>query len=173
MIRKTLAFSGLFALATFSLVFSPPAQAGEPRLKSTFGAWNTYTFDEDGSQVCFMAAKVKLSEAEAKKRGVPYAVITHRPGDGTRNVFSYIAGYDYKSGSDVSVEVNGQRFVLFTQGGTAWTPDPDSDSKLAKAITSGTDMVVTGTSARGTKTIDRISLAGSTSAHDDIDDACY
>lgn len=168
MIRHFLAVSGLVAF----LLVPTAAHAGEPRLKSTFGAWNTYTFDEGSSKVCFMAAKIKLSESEAKKRGVPYAIITHRPGDGTRNVFSYIAGYPYKDGSTVTVEVNGQRFILFTSGDTAWAPDPGSDSKLSKAITSGTEMVVTGTSARGTKTVDRISLKGSTSAHDEIDVEC-
>jgi hypothetical protein len=165
------AFCGLFLL---TLLLPLAAHAGEPRLMSTYGNWNTYMFNEDDHKVCYMASKAEIpADAPYKKRGVPYAIITHRPADGTKNVFSYLGGYTYKPGSEVTVQVDGQKFVLFTQEDTAWAPDSETDNRLAKAISTGTEMTVTGTSARGTKTVDKLSLKGSTSAHDEIDRECY
>ncbi len=168
MLHKPLALSSFLVLALLPL---QAAHAGQPRLKSSYGGWNTYTVDEDGGKVCYMASKVVFDPPDKKR--IPYAIITHRPSDGTRDVFSYLAGYTYKPGSEATVTVNGQKFILFTQDSTAWAPDAATDSKIAKAIVSGTDMTVTGTSSAGKKTIDKVSLKGSTSAHDEIDRECY
>jgi hypothetical protein len=120
-----------------------------------------------------MASKSKMAEPKDKKRGVAYAIITNRPSDGTKNVFSYLAGYSYKPGSEVTVDIDGQKFLLFTQGDTAWAPDADTDNKLAKAIRSGKVMTVKGTSTAGKTTTDTVSLNGSGSAHDAISKECY
>ncbi len=164
-----------FAVSAFCLFVSLPLKAtlaGEPRLLSTYGNWDTYVVFEGSDKVCYMTSQAKTPKANYKVRGQPYAIITHRPGDGTRNVFSYLGGYTYKTGSEVSVEIDGQKFSLFTQGDTAWGPDSEVDSKLAKAITAGKQMIVTGMSSRGTKTTDTLGLDGATAAHDRISKEC-
>jgi len=163
---------GIFLFALAAMTFSSPSYAGEPRLIGTYGDWAAYVFTEDGSKVCYMASRPTKEEGEYTRRGDIYALITHRPAEGTKNVFSYITGYTYKSGSDVSVQIGGSKFVLFTQDDTAWAPDAETDSKLAQAIRAGANMIVRGTSSRGTDTKDTFSLKGSSGAHDAISKEC-
>lgn len=160
----------LLTIATFGL--STNAFASDPQPLGAFGAWQAFTFMEDGQKVCYMAAKPSAEEGKYAKRGDVFALITHRPGEGTKNVFSYITGYDYKSGSDATLKIDGDNFLLFTQDNTAWAPDADTDNKIADNIRKGSKMIVTGTSSRGTLTTDTYSLRGSSAAHDAINKAC-
>ena len=107
------------------------------------------------------------------QRGQVYAMFTHRPGDQKRDTVSCIAGYIYKTGSEVTAKVDGKTFHMFTQGDAAWTPDEDDDRRLASAIQRGRDMIVQGTSSRGTLTTDTYSLKGSSAAYRAITRACY
>lgn len=162
-----------FLFSFFVLVgLSSAAQAGEPRLLGTYGDWSAYIFIENGNKVCYMASKPKKEEGNYTRRGEIFALVTHRPSEGTKNVFSYITGYDYKPGSEATIDVNKERFVLFTQDDTAWAPDADTDGKIANAIRKGSNLVVRGTSARGTKTKDTFGLKGSAAAHDKITAEC-
>ena len=92
--------------------FSGKANAGEPRLIGTFGDWSAYMFEENGGKVCYMASTPKKAEGNYTSRGDIFALVTHRPGEGTKDVFSYITGYPYKKGADVTVEVKGIKFVF-------------------------------------------------------------
>lgn len=170
MFKKILPVVAVFA---FCAVVGPKAMAGEQRLLAAYDAWEAYMFTEDGNKVCYMASQPGNAEGNYTKRGDPFALITHRPADNTKNVFSYIAGYPYKSGSEVTLKVDDQEFKLFTQDETAWAPDAETDGKIADAIKNGTKMVVTGTSSRGTVTTDTYSLKGSTKAYERITDECY
>lgn len=148
------------------------AQASEPRLIGTFGDWSAYTFMENGNKVCYMASQPKTDVGNYTRRGDIFALITHRPAEKTRDVFSYIAGYPYKAGSEVVITSNGRTFKLFTQDETAWTPDAESDRALARAIREGSKMVVKGTSKRGTLTTDTYGLSGSSKAYSKISQEC-
>lgn len=163
-------FISFFALSF--LIFSSSVQANEPRLIGTYGAWSAYVFNEDGGKVCYMAAEPESAKGNYTKRGEIFALITHRPKENTKNVFSYITGYTYKKGSSVNIRANSQSFSLFTQNDTAWTPDAATDNKLADSIRKGSKMIVKGTSSRGTLTTDTFSLSGSGKAHDAINQAC-
>jgi invasion protein IalB len=154
------------------LVASVSAHAGEPRLLGSYGDWAAYVFMEEGNKVCYMASKPTNAEGDYTKRGEVYALLTHRPAEGTKNVFSYITGYDYKPGSDATIQIDDQKYVLFTQDDTAWAPDASTDEKLAEAIQKGSKMEVRGTSSRGTQTMDNFSLKGSSKAYERISDEC-
>lgn len=162
----------IFAVFIFLFFLSVGVQAGEPRLVASHGDWSAYIFTEDGNKVCYMASKPKKEEGDYTRRGEVFALITHRPTEGTKDVFSYITGYSYKAGSDASVEIGDNKFVLFTQDDTAWAPDGETDSKLAEAIKKGSKMVVSGVSSRGTKTKDTFSLKGSSKAYSRISSEC-
>ena len=121
-----------------------------------------------------MAEQPKKSDGVTSKthRGEVFALITNRPAEGSRNVFSYITGYGYKAGSDVTVTIDKQHFTLFTQDDTAWAPDGVTDNKIADAIRKGTAMTVKGTSTHGTETVDHFLLAGASAAAKAINAAC-
>lgn len=159
------------AVALF--VFSAPAMAEEPKLISTHGDWTAYSFKENGGTVCYMASKPKKAEGNYKKRDEPFAIVTHRPAENTKNVFSFIAGYTYKQGSDVTVTFDDkQTFTLFTNKDMAWAKDADTDNKITEALKKGSKMVVKGESMRGTQTTDTFSLKGTGGAHEAIGKAC-
>lgn len=139
---------------------------------ATYGDWEAYVFTENGHKVCYMSSQPKKKQGNYTKRGEPFALITHRPANNTRDVFSYITGYTYKSESKATVNIDDQEFALFTQDDTAWAPSADIDKKLAQAIRNGKEMVITGTSSRGTDTKDTISLKGSGKAYEKISEEC-
>ena len=148
------------------------AHASEPRLIGTFGDWSAYSFTEGGKKVCYMASTPKKAEGDYTSRGDIFALITHRPGEGTKDVFSYITGYPYKPGSEVNVMIGGSRYALFTQDDTAWAPDAAADRQLSDAIQKGSSMIVKGTSKRGTLTTDTFGLSGSGKAYEAISKEC-
>ena len=164
---------GFFLVIMFAaLGFSVVAQAAEPRLLRSYGDWDAYIFSEGAHKVCYMASRPKKEEGNYTRRGDVYALITHRPGEGTKDVFSYITGYNYKAGSGVTVSVGDKKFVLFTQDSTAWAPDAQSDTAIAKAVRAGSKMIVQGVSSRGTKTKDTFGLKGSSAAYERITQEC-
>lgn len=167
---KSVQVATIAALSIFLVTGS--AQAQDPKLTGTYGDWSTYTFSENGKKVCYMASQPKTAEGNYTRRGEVFALITHRPSEGSKNVFSYITGYTYKTGSETDVKVDNKTFELFTQDDTAWTPDAATDNRLAAALRAGTKMVVKGVSSRGTATTDAFSLKGSTKAHAKISSDC-
>ena len=148
------------------------AHASEQVEIGTFGQWKAYEFEENGGRVCYMAAKPTSTEPKGVKRGEIVVFITHRPAEGTKNVFTYMTGYGYKKDKDVIVTIDGKKFNLFTQNDMAWAADASADNALTEAIKKGTKMVVEGESARGTKTKDTYSLKGATKAHEAISQEC-
>lgn len=163
----------LFAAALL-VCFSPvAARASDPVNIGTFGKWEAWEFVEpEGGKVCYMMAKPDKDEGDYKKRGDIVALITHRPAEGTKNVFSYMSGYSYKKGADVNLSIDGKKFTLFTQNDMAWAADAGADRDIADAVQKGSTMVVKGESGKGTKTKDTFSLKGSTKAYETITKAC-
>ncbi len=168
LLRTALPF---FCAVALSLPMSA-AHAAETRLLGEFGAWQSWEMEEEGGKVCYMLAEPTKDQGAYKVRGKIYAVITHRPAEGTKNVFSYNAGYDYQPKSEALLKIGEKKFGLFTQGETAWAPDANTDNMIAESLRKGSSLVVTGTSSRGTATTDTFSLKGSGAAHDAINRAC-
>lgn len=169
MIRRSV----LVALTVLcSLAFVQNSMAAEPRSIGKYSQWEAFVFMEDGNKVCYMASQPTKAEGNYTRRDDVFALITHRPAEGTKNVFSYITGYPYKSGSDATLKIDSNTFSLFTQDETAWAPDAATDGKIADAIRKGSNMVIKGTSTRGTLTTDTFSLKGSSAAHDAITKEC-
>lgn len=169
--KHIVSFLSLLSLLVV-LSFATPAHASEPQLIGEFDKWTAYVFEENGGKVCYMAAKPDEAVGKYSKRGDVVALITHRPGEGTKNVFSYMAGYGYKKGSDVDLNIDGKKYSLFTQNDMAWAADAAADNSITSAIQKGSRMVVKGVSSRGTETKDTFSLKGSTKAYEEITKAC-
>lgn len=166
------AFPVVAFLATLLVMIPLSAATAAPNLIGTYSDWSAYSFTENGNKVCYMASQPSKAEGNYTRRGEIFALITHRPAENTKNVFSYITGYTYRPGSDVTVRIGNNRFTLFTQDDTAWAPDADRDNALTNAVRSGSSMVVQGTSSRGTDTTDTFSLKGSAAAYDAISQEC-
>ena len=152
----------LTALLVLPLLAGPaPAQT----FVKTTGEWSAFKDGSGKNRSCYIASAPQKETGNYKRRGDTFVLVSHRPGEGTRDVFELRAGYTYKKDSEVTVAIDGQKFELFTQQGTAWAKDSKTDRALARAMIRGRSMTVTGTSARGTKTVDSYSLNGFTAAY--------
>jgi invasion protein IalB len=142
--------------------------------QQTLGSFQDWTAFSDGSErrICYMGSVPKKKEGSYTVRGDTYVLATHRPGEKVFSEISVEAGYTYKPGSEVEVNIDGQAFKLFTQGGNAWAYDEKADRALIEAMKGGRQMVVKGTSSRGTLTTDTYSLSGFSAAMQTIDKAC-
>ena len=145
----------------------PPAE----RL-GTADAWTAYAYSEKSGKVCYLAGEPKKSEPAGGKRKHPLAMITHRPGEKVANVVNFIEGYPLREGSEVSLDIGGANFDLFTKGDSAWARTPELDKAIVESMAKGKQAVVKGTPQKGPATTDTYPLAGFAQALALIDKAC-
>lgn len=157
-------------LAAVSLIHAISASAAQQNL----GSFQDWTAFSDGAEkrICYIGSLPQKAEGDYTRRGDTYILATHRPGENVFGEISVEAGYTYKPGSEVEINIDGQAFKLFTQGGNAWAYDEKGDRALVEAMKAGRQMIVKGTSNRGTLTTDTYSLAGFTAAYQAINQAC-
>lgn len=159
-------------LAAIILAVAAPAFAENGKFLGNFKTWEANTSKVGGGRVCFLSSLPKKSEGKYKKRGEVSVIVTHWPGRKRFHEVSVVAGYTYKKDSKLEMLIDGARFDLYTDADRAWRYSSREDRELTQAMRKGTTMVVTGVSARGTKTIDTYSLSGFTAAHNAINKAC-
>ena len=164
---KCIAAATLAALA----ILTPAAAQAAPELIGLFDDWEAYTATEGGAKICYMGSEPKKMEGKYSARGRVVMLVTHRPKDKEKGVVSVTTGYTYKEGSDATVTIGDKTYKLFTSGGHAFAEE-GRDAALVDAMIRGADMVVKGTSSRGTLTTDTYSLTGFTAAWKAIGKAC-
>lgn len=108
----------------------------------------------------------------AANRGQILLMVFYRPGTAAEGQVAFTGGYPFQDGSQVTVDISGSEFSLFTDGEWAWPASPADDAKLVAAMKRGVDAVVTGISSRGTTTKDTFSLLGFTAAVEDAEKRC-
>lgn len=170
---RTIRGAAVAAALAVSALMSVTASAAEPKLLGTFRDWNAFSFEEGGNKVCYMSSQPKKKEPANVRRGDIYALVTHRPGEKSLDVVSFMMGYPLKKDIDTDVDASGKPFKLFNDSETAWARDAETDRNLVVAMRDGTrPMVVRGVSTRGTKTTDTYSLSGFSQAYTAINEAC-
>jgi len=159
----------------------PAAQAAPPTLPApkqlgSFDAWTSVELTQASSKICYMFARPASSEPKAAKRGEVMLTVTHRPAAKRFDEVSFQAGYPFKQGAPVGVDVDGKKFDFFTRtdvdAEAAWAKDDAADKAVVAAMKSGKSLKVRGTSARNTETTDTFSLAGFGKAYAEIAKAC-
>lgn len=165
--------SGVFAAAIFA---SSVAADTAPTLLGTFKDWSAFQATTSQGRTCYTLAKPKSSEPKKAKRDPIYLLISDWPLRKTRSEPEIVPGYQYKDGSTVSVTVGAEKFEFFTKNdggaGSAWVQDQSNEINFVEAMKRGSQVVVTGTSQRGTLTHDTYSLNGFAAALDKIHAAC-
>jgi len=166
------AIRGLVLFISAGLVLGAAAAAQEPTALGEFADWAAYAYKNQGGNVCYIVSQPKKSAPDGVKRDPVFFLVTHRSADKVKNEVNTIIGYPFKPGSSATVDVDGNKFELFTSDDGAWSDSPERDSQLVGAMKAGSAMRITGTSARGTVTTDTYSLTGVTAAMAKIDAAC-
>ncbi len=143
-----------------------------PRQIGVYRTWEAYVYKENGNQICFIQSDPVDSAPDNVRRGEIYVVVTHRPAKGVRDEVAIYVGYPFREKSEALVEVGSAEFRMFTSGQNAWAYNTGDDKKIVQAMVRGADMIVKGTSQRGTDTTDKYSLLGFTAARNAINKAC-
>lgn len=155
------------------LTFIAPAYASTPVLIGEYSDWVAYSYKDSNGIVCYMASSPKKDEGKYTQRGDIYTIVTHRPKEKTFNVVNFVAGYDFKQGSKITVKIGNTTIdKFFTDQDKAWTLSEKIDTQVVEAMKKGDRMIVEGTSSRGTKTKDTYSLRGFMAAHKAITAKC-
>ncbi len=154
------------------LAAAPGALAAGPRQLGVFQAWSAHLIADGKQRTCYIYGVPGLSRGKYTRRGPTYLQVTHRTANKSRNEVSLAAGYGYKDGSEVTLDIDGRKFKMFTQGDGAWTRNAKQDAALVAAMRAGKSMILRGVSSRGTRTTDTYSLKGFTAAHNAIGKAC-
>jgi invasion protein IalB len=141
---------------------------GQPNLLGQFGDWGAYAASSGGGKVCYALATPASTRTNPpnRPRDPVYLFISTRPSENVHNEVSVIIGYQLKPDSEVNVEIGNNKFVMYTKGDGAWISNAAEESRMVETMRKGADIVVTGTSARGTQSTDRYSLKGLSQALD-------
>jgi hypothetical protein len=160
----------------FLLSFSLPAAAEDATLLGAYKSWFTYSLGKGDSMVCYALAKPSAEEPRKVKRDPAFFLINDWPGRKAKGEPEIVSGYQYKDGSTVTAQVGEDRFTFFTKNdgksGSAWVQAQADEERLIAAMKNGAQVLVTGSSKRGTMTHDVYSLAGLGDALDKIHQAC-
>lgn len=169
--RILLAHAALVA-ALFAAAAPARAQDPRPELIAQERDWGAYQVDIADGKVCYALSRPKDSAPKNVNRDPTYFFVTSRPKENIRNQVSVIIGYPFREGSQVTVEIGDARFLLFTKDNKAFIENIEEQDKLVAAMRAGTNMIVRGTSARGTNTVDTYSLLGITASLAHVDRTC-
>src|SRR5712692_6037601 len=106
---------------------APPAEAPAPKAQTsaaqplgTSDSWSAYQAADGTGPVCYLVGKPQKSEPANFARKPPMAMVTHRPAEKIANVVSFVEGYPIKDGSEVAIDIGGNKFGLFTKDDGAW-----------------------------------------------------
>jgi hypothetical protein len=169
-------------IAAFVLAVSVSVSGAAPALAQTRvdakRDWSIFEAGEGGQKVCWIVSQPKSSSAERGgqtvqvNRGDIFLMVAVRPADNVKNEVSFLSGYPFKEGSNVTVTVGSNNYTLFTNGENAWTQSGAEDDQITAAFRAGSDARVVGESSRGTMTRDLFSLSGFTAALDSARERC-
>ena len=155
---------------------APAAPGGDaqPTLLGQYGDWGAYAASPGGNKVCFALAKPKTTKTEpaGRNRDPSYLFVSTRPTEKVKNEVSVIIGYPFKSSSDATAEIGTTKFAMYTQNDGAWIKNVAEEARMVEAMRKGADLMVKGTSGRGTQSTDQYSLKGLAQALDKIEQEC-
>jgi len=166
---KALALAAGVVLSTHAFAqprpAAPAAPAGPVELVRS-GDWAAYSVtDAQRNRSCYALATPRTADpAVGPRRDPTNMFITARPRQNVRNEISIVIGYVFQPNSAANIEVvasaGNQRFAMITRDRAAWVENPAQETQMIAAMRAGRELIVRGTSSRGTATTDRYSLTG-------------
>ncbi|HTT82019.1 MAG TPA: invasion associated locus B family protein [Rhizomicrobium sp.] len=157
-------------------LLAPRIAEAAPQILGNFQSWAAYTTDAGAAKVCYALSRPTSMEPARVRRDPTFFLINDWPGRKAKAEPEIVPGYQYKDGSDVTVEIGADKFTFFTKNdggaGGAWVESQADEQRLVDAMKAAPEAVVTGTSRRGTVTRDTYSLAGFTDALEKAHQAC-
>ena len=166
------------AAALLAALIFGPATAQEESSNRVAEATDWAVFVEDDPHECWGVSKpqqtvnTKDGRQVQVRRGDILLFVAFRPEDGDTGEVAFTGGYPFDEGSNVTLDIGGETFELFTEGQWAWPGDDEEDAAIVAAMKRGVEAVAVGMSSRGTRTEDTFSLIGFTEAMDEAAAQC-
>jgi len=162
----------LILTCLLTIAWAAPAWAVTSKFVARYEDWSAYVGESAANKVCFAVSQPKESRPKEVKRGPIYFYISHWPGDKVHGEISIKVGYPLKPDAAPEVIIGKDKFKLFSEKEGAFVDNTETEKKLVDAMKEGSEMIVEGLSTRGTKTTDRYSLNGISSALKRIGEDC-
>jgi len=132
------------------------------------GKWSFVKTDE----YCYVGSLAIESDLPPEKNRGEYYVLVYKNIGNPETVVQIEAGYDYKIGSDIIINIDKGEYLFYTTEdipSAAWT---EEDNKVIFAMKKGLQLLVTGESSRGTVTNDIYTLKGFTASYNKLVEDC-
>ncbi len=155
-----------------ALAMAAPAVAQEAKSLGTFNAWTAWQGTDANGVMCYISSQPSDSDPKNVNRDPIHFLIIHRKGLGTKNEVQTLIGYPFNASPNATATIDGKAYPMVTEGSAAWLASSGDEPGFVTALKAGSELVVRGTSQRGTKTTDKYSLRGVTAAMGEIDKAC-
>lgn len=163
---------GLLALLT-SFAMIAPGYAQQAQNLGTFQHWTAWKGTDANGEMCYISSQPQTTLPTGVNRSPIHFLVIHRKGLGTKNEVQTLIGYPFNTtNSNASATIDGKSYPMVTEGEAAWLAATADEPGFVAALKAGAQLVVRGTSQRGTDTTDTYSLSGVTAAMNEIDKAC-
>jgi invasion protein IalB len=140
-------------------------------LLGAHGDWKTYTHGTGDGRMCFAVSEPSESNPGAGRQK-PYVYVTAWPKAGIKAEISVLVGVALKKGSEIEVDVDGNRFGLSPDGDRAYVDNASQETRLLDAMRRGRTMTVIVTPEGGKALRDMYSLTGITAAIQELAASC-
>lgn len=172
MTTKTCGLAIGLAVGTL-MALAPTAQAQQATELGTFNSWTAWSANDASGLICYISGQPQKSEPAGVNRDPIHFMIIHRKALGTKNEVQTLIGYPFNTtDAKASAAIDGKSYPMVTEGSAAWLASTGDEAGFVSAFKAGNQLVVRGTSQRGTNTVDTYSLSGATAAVNAIDAAC-
>lgn len=151
------------APALLALLAAAPALAAPATPLGSFGSWNAAAYGSGGERRCYILATPASAEPSTLRHGDVHFFVQTSAG-AQRTESSLQAGYDFATGSEITVTIGDETFRMITQGSNAWLRRIEREPELLAAMRAGREMELEARSARGNQTSYSFSLDGVTAA---------
>lgn len=163
---KALKITALAAM----LAFATPALA-ETNLGS-FTDWTAWEDSDPSGKICYISAEPSDWTPRNVNRDPIHFLVTHQKGTKVHNEVSTIIGYPFDATITATATIDGKSYEMITDKSHGWLAVEANNVPFVSAMKAGAELIVVGTSKRGTRTTDTYSLKGVTAAMAKIDSAC-
>lgn len=166
---------GLLALALLSTISAAAPAVAQQQAQNlgTFNHWTAWKGTDANGEMCYISSQPQTTAPDGVRRSPIHFLVIHRKGLGTKNEVQTLIGYPFNtSNSNASATIDGKAYPMVTEGEAAWLASSADEPGFVAALKAGSQLVVKGTSQRGTNTTDTYNLGGVTAAMNEIDKAC-
>ena len=142
------------------------------KLDGQFKNWTAQNTNINGQQVCYAVSSPIASDPKTLNRAESRIFVSFRANDKIQNEISVTSGYNYKASSKVNLAIEKREFNFETEDNFAWLTKYEDEISLIELMRKSSQVKVSATSVRGTKTIDTFSLNGFSDAYEAAKKKC-